>query len=274
MRLLKPRADGDFELVSFDNDDDLPPYAILSHTWTEGQEVTYNELLDGKGRHKTGFEKIRFCGERAAADGLQYFWVDTCCIDKSTNNELNTAINSMFRWYQRSFRCYVYLSDVSIPVEIPNAPDFPVKWLEVFRRSRWFKRGWTLQELLAPATVEFFSKEGKGLGDKISLEREIQQATKIPVEALRGKAFAEFSVDERMSWAAARTTTLKEDQVYCLLGLFEVFLPLIYGEGEAHATLRLREEIQKRHQGQETQQTSSNRYAGKPILARCATDHG
>jgi hypothetical protein len=273
MRLLKPRADGDFELVSFDNDDDLPPYAILSHTWT-GHEVTYNELVDGKGRLKTGFEKIRFCGERAAADGLQYFWVDTCCIDKSTNNELSTAINSMFRWYKRSSRCYVYLSDVFVPEKVPNAPDFPITWLERFRQSRWFTRGWTLQELLAPATVEFFSKEGKRLGDKISLEREIQQATKIPIEALRGKSFADFSVDERMSWAAARKTTLKEDQVYCLLGLFEVYLPLIYGEGKVHATLRLREQIQKRDQRQETQQTGSNAYAGKPVLARCGTDCG
>ena len=95
MRLLKRLPGGDFELISF-NDDGPPPYAILSHTWTEGQEVTYNELLAGTGKDKTGYAKIRFCGGRAAADGLQYFWVDTCCINKSTSDELSTTINSMF----------------------------------------------------------------------------------------------------------------------------------------------------------------------------------
>ncbi|KAF9701492.1 hypothetical protein EKO04_000014 [Ascochyta lentis] len=101
MRLLRRLPDNSFELISFD-DDNTPPYAILSHTWAEGQEVTYLELLAGAGKDKTGYEKICFCAERAAVDGLQYCWVDTCCIDKSTTNELNTAINSMFRWYQRA----------------------------------------------------------------------------------------------------------------------------------------------------------------------------
>lgn len=100
MRLLKRlQAGGGFELTSF-NDDLAPPYAILSHTWTIDQEVTYNELLAGAGTDKLGYAKIRFCGEQAAADSLKYFWVDTCCIDKSKSDELNTAINSMFRWYQ------------------------------------------------------------------------------------------------------------------------------------------------------------------------------
>jgi hypothetical protein len=106
-----------------------------------------------------------------------------------------------------------------------------------------------LQELLAPAIVEFFSMDGKRLGSRISLEQEIHEITKIPIGVLRGQSLTDFDVEERMSWAAKRTTTLKEDKVYCLLGIFGVFLSLIYGEGEAYATLRLREEIQKRKDG-------------------------
>jgi hypothetical protein len=250
MRLLKCLpGDGGFELTSF-SEDLAPPYAILSHTWIDDQEVTYIELLAGRGIDKRGYDKIRFCGERAAADGLTYFWVDTCCIDKATNDELSTAINSMFRWYQRAVKCYVYLTDVSVPEEVTDAEAFSISWGQAFRRSRWFTRGWTLQELLAPASVEFFSQDGKRLGSKISLEQEIHEITGIPIRALRVQKLTEFSVEARMSWAARRTTTLKEDKVYCLLGIFGVFLSLIYGEGEDHATTRLREEIQKQQQRQ------------------------
>jgi len=251
MRLLrcKPDSDGDFELITFDTDR-LPPYAILSHTWIEGEEVTYPELVAGTGKNKTGYAKICFCGRRAMADGLEYFWVDTCCINRSTSDELSTAINSMFCWYRRASKCYVYLSDVGIQDEAVNiavdVQTLKLTWEDAFRRSRWFTRGWTLQELLAPATVEFFSKEGKKMGSKTLLEQEIHEITTIPIAAIRGEPLAQFSVEERLAWAARRKTTLKEDKVYCLLGIFGVFLSLIYGEGEAYATLRLREEIQKR----------------------------
>jgi hypothetical protein len=253
MRLLKRLLEDDsFELTTFDDDDAAPPYAVLSHTWTAGQEVTYEELLAGTGTNKSGYAKLRFCAERAAADGLQYFWVDTCCINKATSVELSTAINSMFRWYQRSTKCYVYLRNVSVPKEVIDAEAFRISWEHAFRRSRWFTRGWTLQELLAPASVEFFSREGKRLGSRVSLEQEIHEITAIPTEALRSQKLTQFSVEERMSWATRRTTTLKEDKVYCLLGIFGVFLSLIYGEGEDYATLRLKEEIQRRQYGQVT----------------------
>ncbi|KAH8730454.1 hypothetical protein GQ44DRAFT_756360 [Phaeosphaeriaceae sp. PMI808] len=145
MRLLKRLSDGSFGLTSFNNDS-LPPYAILSHTWTEGQEVTYNELVAGIGQDKAGYAKIRFCGERAAADSLDYFWVDTCCIDKSTNDELSTAINSMFRWYQRAHKCYVFLSDVCVPEEshLQRRPSCTVP----FERDRDFvDRGTLLEQI-------------------------------------------------------------------------------------------------------------------------------
>jgi hypothetical protein len=256
MRLLQRLQDGAFKLTSF-HDEHPPPYAILSHTWTEGQEVTHNEVVTGGGKKKTGYDKLRFCAEQAATDGYQYFWIDTCCINKADPVELSTAINSMYRWYQRAAKCYVYLSDVSVPVEVVNAQAFPITWTETFRQSRWFTRGWTLQELLAPPHVEFFSKEGRLLGSRISLEQEIHQVTTIPVRVLRGQSVAEYSVKERMRWAATRTTTLKEDKVYCLLGIFGVFLPLIYGEGEEYATQRLEEEIARRQKGQGTKDQHS-----------------
>ncbi|KAF2826698.1 kinesin light chain 1 [Ophiobolus disseminans] len=234
MRLLKRLPGDSFELTSFD-DERPPPYAILSHTWMEGQEVTFDELLAGTG-HENGYAKLHFCGDRAAVDGLY----------KATNDELSTAIHSMFRWYQRANKCYVYLPDVSVPDEVGTAETCRTSWKQAFRRSRWFTRGWTLQELLAPASVEFFSREGARLGSRSSLELEIHDITKIPVDALSGQKLIEFSIEERMSWMAGRTTTIKEDKVYCLLGIFGVFLSLIYGEGEEHATLRLKEEIHKR----------------------------
>jgi len=252
MRLLTASPGGLLELRSF-NDESCPPYAILSHTWTDGQEVTYDELLAGKSVDKSGYDKIRFCVNKAAEDGLQYSWVDTCCINKATSDELSTAINSMFRWYQRACKCYVYLSDVSTSIRASAMGTLQCSWEADFRKSRWFTRGWTLQELLAPASVEFFSKEGERLGSRASLEQLIHEITKIPVTVLRGQELAEVSIEEKMSWAASRTTTLKEDKVYCLLGIFGVFLPLIYGEGEEYATKRLNEEIEKRQEGRVAQ---------------------
>jgi hypothetical protein len=202
----------------------------------------------GAGKDKSGYEKICFCVNRAAEDGIEHCWVDTCCIDKSDAAELSSSINSMFRWYQGAAKCYVYLSDVQVPEEVTDAQAFRIS-VEAFRRCRGFTRGWTLQELLAPATLDFFSKEGKWLGSRISLEQDIHEITKIPIEVLRGQRLGDFSIEERMSWAASRTTTLREDKVYCLLGIFSVFLPLIYGEGEEYAETRLREEIQRRQEG-------------------------
>ncbi|KAL6709273.1 hypothetical protein ACN47E_001680 [Coniothyrium glycines] len=269
MRLLQRLAGGHYQLVSFHDDDLTPPYAILSHTWSEGQEVTYRDLIDGTGHNKTGFAKIHFCNEQAVVDGLHYFWVDTCCIDKSSSNELSTAINSMFKYYQRATKCYVYLADVSVPEQVSNVAAIQTTWADAFQRSRWFTRGWTLQELLAPPSVEFFSAEGKRLGDRISLEQEIHKITKIPVSVLRGHDISVVSFDDRMSWAAPRVTTIKEDRVYCLLGIFGVFLPLIYGEGEAHARGRLDEEIRKRKVLQLGQSRNSNAVKPESMHATC-----
>ena len=178
-------------------------------------------------------------GEQATKDGLQYFWVDTCCIDKSDPAELSKAINSMFRWYRNAKKCYTYLADVSAPDENAVAQASQSAWEIAFRSSKWFTRGWTLQELIAPAVVEFFSQECKLLGDKKSLEKPIYEITQIPIQALRGNPFSDFSIAERKGWAAQRQTTEEEDIVYCLLGLCEVSMPTIYGEGKEAALKRL-----------------------------------
>jgi hypothetical protein len=237
MRLLEMKALGEFSLIQVATHNTLP-YAILSHTWTD-QEVTYQDLISGAGKSKSGYEKIKFCGEQTTRDGLRYFWVDTCCIDKTNTAELSTAINSMFRWYRNAKKCYVYLTDVSAPGHDGDVQPSQSTWEAAFRDSRWFTRGWTLQELIAPAVVEFFSQEGKLLGDKESLEKPIHEITQIPVQALRGNPFSDFSIAERKGWSAQRQTTEEEDIVYCLLGLCEVSMPAIYGEGKEAALKRL-----------------------------------
>jgi hypothetical protein len=248
MRLLYIKSDGKLRWTKDLIGDKIPPYAILSHTWKEGQEVTFTDLkdldnaVDVDTQSKEGYQKIRFCAQQAERDGLDYFWVDTCCIDKANNTELSKAINSMFRWYQNAKRCYVFLSDVDNDALEGNGGS-------AFMQSRWFTRGWTLQELLAPYSVEFFSKEGARLGDKESLKHSIHEVTGIPIKALLGSDLSEFDVAKRFSWAANRQTTEEEDGAYCLFGIFGVHLPLIYGEGKENALERLRSAAILKHKG-------------------------
>lgn len=137
----------------------------------------------------------------------------------------------MFRWYQNASKCYVYLLDVQL------------SWELAFRKSRWFTRGWTLQELLAPKSVEFYSQDWEHLGDKRSLEQLIHEITGLPVKALQGIPLYNFSVAERLSWAERRFTSREEDKAYSLLGIFNVQMPALYGEGKDQAFKRLLKEI-------------------------------
>jgi Heterokaryon incompatibility protein (HET) len=243
MRLLECGCNGRFNLTK-NLVVDIPRYAILSHTWgPDSEEVTFRDLVDSTGEEKTGYEKIRFCAEQARLNGLQHFWVDTCCIDQSNNNEVSEAINSMFRWYREATQCYVYLSDISDADCKQNDQQSEISWESAFRASRWFTRGWTLQELLAPASVEFFTRDGRRLGDKRSLEQQLHEITGIAVPALRGNILSQFDVDERLKWAETRQTTREEDWAYCLLGIFDIFMPLIYGEGRKNAVRRLKKKI-------------------------------
>ncbi|KAM0169111.1 hypothetical protein ACHAPF_010297 [Botrytis cinerea] len=247
MRLLQYSDTGRFTLTKdFIGGDQIPPYAILSHTWGPNEEeVTFEDILNGTGEVKPGYEKIRFCGEQAKQDGLLYFWIDTCCINKSNDAELSRSINSMFRWYRNAARCYVYLSDVSGCSVSGNHKCISRLWESDFRKSKWFTRGWTLQELLAPVSVEFFSRERGRLGDKSSLIIQISEITNIPRTALEGHPLSQFSVEERLQWIQHRQTTLEEDKAYSLLGIFDVYILPIYKEGLASAHARLLDEFQK-----------------------------
>ncbi|KAF2867129.1 kinesin light chain 1 [Massariosphaeria phaeospora] len=268
MRLLEIQHDGTITLTEdLMGASNVPAYAILSHTWLPGQEVTFDEFKKSLGRDKAGFDKIRFCAQQAQRDGLRYFWVDTCCINKADPVELQHAINSMFRWYQEATGCYVLLTDVlSAEPATDRVPGMPA-WEGGFRRSRWFTRGWTLQELLAPRLVSFYSRDRTYLGDRYNLKQLIHEITNIPCPALAGAPLDAFSVEERLSWSNERQTTREEDRAYSLLGIFGVFTFLNYGEGEINAFKRLRKAIA------EDSQESSQPQASVGSLGGCLTTY-
>jgi hypothetical protein len=247
MRLLTYRDDGELTITAdFVDGDIIPPYAILSHTWgADVDEVSFEDLASKAAKDKPGYKKIRFCREQTQKDNLQYFWIDTCCINKADKAEFSHAIRSMFRFYRNAERCYVYLLDVSSASFEASGEGNPPLWELDFRKSRWFTRGWTLQELLAPRTVEFFSREQRKLGDKISLKSQIYAITSIPYEVLEGAPLSQFSVNERLRWKEHRETKRDEDGAYSLLGIFDVDLAPIYGEGAVGAFRRLMDEIHK-----------------------------
>ncbi|KAF1960429.1 HET-domain-containing protein [Byssothecium circinans] len=241
MRLLHFDALGRLVLTDF-RGKTIPPYAILSHRWSDS-EILIEDISNGTYKEKEeGYRKLQFCAERAAQDELQYFWIDTCCIDRWNNNERSKAINSMFQWYKGAARCYVFLSDVLVSTETALAQRSD--WEASFRASAWFTRGWTLQELIAPVSVEFFSCEGHRIGDKASLDQLLHEMTGIPLAALRNCPLHEFSTSERRRWAKNRRTTEEEDIVYCLLGILGVSMPTAYGEGQESAGSRLQDELE------------------------------
>jgi hypothetical protein len=245
MRLLNFEEDDKLIITLFE-DTEIPPYAILSHTWGgDGDEVTFADLAEGDYTYKPGYEKIRFCREQTRRDGLLYFWVDTCCIDKDDLAEHSLAIQSMFRWYQNATKCYAYLSDVSVEVATHSSTLDEHPWESTFRSSRWFTRGWTLQELLAPSIVEFFSREWEKLGNRVSLKSLIRKITGIPHDVLDGAPLSWSSVDERLLWKGERETKRDEDVWYSLAGVLDVRIAPAYGEGEASAFQRLMDEIRK-----------------------------
>jgi hypothetical protein len=217
---------------------DVPKYTILSHTWGN-DEVTFQDMAQ---QHeymptKRGFHKIQETCRLALEMNLEYAWVDTCCIDKTSSAELTESINSMFQWYESAAVCFVWLNDLS--------PD--ESFADGARKSRWITRGWTLQELIAPSKVYFYDQTWKYRSAKVDSSHELAEMSGIPekVLAMDSASVERYSVAQRMSWASRRQTTRVEDMAYCLLGLFKVNMPLIYGEG-LMAFRRLQEEIIKR----------------------------
>ncbi|KAF4887717.1 Vegetative incompatibility protein HET-E-1 [Colletotrichum fructicola] len=214
-------------------DSQRPAYSILSHTWGS-EEVTFQEWMESRVEAKSGFQKIERACRVARAHRHDYIWVDTNCIDKKSSAELSEAINSMFSWYQAASICFIHLED--FPAGAP---------IQRMSECRWFTRGWTLQELLAPRHLVFFNAAWESFGTKTNLCAEIHQITAIDVFALsKPSTINDACVAQKMSWASSRQTTRKEDMAYCLLGLFGINMPLLYGEGD-NAFLRLQAEIIK-----------------------------
>ncbi|KAF2811322.1 HET-domain-containing protein [Mytilinidion resinicola] len=237
MRLIHARS---IQLVDV-IEESRPLYTILSHTGEEN-EVSFEDMQGPHATSKSGYGKIKYACQQALEDGLEYVWADTCCINKSSSTELSEAINSMFRWYKNAWDCYAYLADVHVhgsDVLSQDAID------AAFAQSRWFIRGWTLQELLAPSEVHFYSSDWGKLGTRYTLADSISAVTKIDRAFLLDReTIGQASIVKRMSWASGRVTTRLEDTAYCLLGIFDVNMPLLYGEGEK-AFIRLQEEIMR-----------------------------
>jgi Heterokaryon incompatibility protein (HET) len=209
----------------------------------EDGEVTFQDVADlSKARKKKGFSKILETCRLARTQGYDYTWIDTCCIDKSSSAELTEAINSMFNWYKQSAICYAFLYDLPAERETGRLDFVPS-----LSQCRWFTRGWTLQELVAPEKVEFYDQTWQIRGTRSSLQQELSSITGIDTDVIvDSNLLTTIPVARRMSWAANRQTTRVEDLAYSLLGIFDVNLPLIYGEGPK-AFIRLQEEIIKQH---------------------------
>ncbi|KAL9082689.1 MAG: hypothetical protein Q9159_006229 [Coniocarpon cinnabarinum] len=222
---------------------DKTPYVIISHTWSE-PEVKYDDIVainEQKSsvpvsKAASAFRLGKACQRVLDYQGgdFKHLWLDTVCIDQRNPFEVSVAVNSMFEWYKNAEVCFAYLSD------------YPSAGIQCFSDSRWFSRGWTLQELVAPKNVMFFTKDWNVIGDKEALRNQIESRTRISRRFLsQRESISNASVSQRMSWASNRQTSEPEDVAYCLLGLFGVNMPLLYGEGAARAFRRLQEEIIK-----------------------------
>jgi hypothetical protein len=272
MRLLKTKS---YELVEANEiPTPFPHYAILSHTWISPKdEITYQDIKKRKEDiendifKQKGWSKLKKYCDRTAKDGWEWAWMDTCCIDKTNPADTQEAINAMFRWYQNAGVCYAYLEDMDVlkvvrDVDLPEDMDLDEivgsgnvadrksflheALYTFFVNAKWFTRGWTLQELLAPHYLIFVDRAWRRIGTRESWALEIEEASKIETRhltAFRPTDFNSCSIAMRLSWASRRETTLEEDETYSLLGLFGISMPLIYGEGRWRAFNRLQREL-------------------------------
>ncbi|CDO75387.1 hypothetical protein BN946_scf185012.g4 [Trametes cinnabarina] len=237
-------------------EDKIPPYAILSHVWGDNEQSFHQTPLAKKHREKKDLflrvvghalhrssTKVKGACARARVDGYRWLWADMCCIDTANSVELSETINSMFDLYKGASMCYAYLHDV------PPGED-PHPLTSSFRKSQWFKRAWTLQELIAPGSIIFLSTDWQAISSKRLLASLIESITGIDQRVLTHKRqLEEVSIACRMSWAAGRQARREEDRAYSLMGIFGVCMPTLYGE-KKHAFIRLQEEIIRRSQDQ------------------------
>lgn len=233
MRLIDTRKLVDDHTISFQEfyTNNTPDYAILSHTWEDGQEVLFQDCNSASAKSRTGYDKIVRTCKLAVKAGIAYAWVDTCCIDKSSSADLSEAINSMFKWYRQAKICYAFLADLGSNGDMSHC--------------RWFRRGWTLQELIAPKEIRFYDQSWGYVGSKTALIDTLGAISGIDTAVLaHDTALSSVLVATRLSWAANRETTREEDIAYCLLGIFDINMPMLYGEG-LKAFTRLQEEIMR-----------------------------
>ncbi|KAF9223458.1 hypothetical protein BS17DRAFT_673606, partial [Gyrodon lividus] len=225
----------------------LVSYAIFSHKWLDEGEPTYQQMTEKKTvpacsrghlmRIKRALGTVSVsCCRVARSLGVQFLWSDTCCIDKSSSAELDESLRSMFRWYRNASICIVHLNQTTV--------------IEDLRQDEWLKRGWTLQELLAPKRTKFFTKKWEPLTDQEDDKEEdtplmtlLAEITGIPEDDIYEFSPTPDHVDERMTWAAGRRTTRAEDTAYSLMGMFDVSIQIAYGEGAERAFCRLIEAI-------------------------------
>ncbi|KAF9483336.1 hypothetical protein BDN70DRAFT_918535 [Pholiota conissans] len=215
-------------------------YAILSHTWLcSSPEVTYDDWRNGNlDLSHEGYKKlVNFCNVAEADYGLTFGWMDTVCIDKSSSSELDESIRSMYKWYRNATICITYLEGTSATENMAS--------------DRWFTRGWTLQELIAPRRLKFYNCNWKKLlpadikSDKSEkdIRKIIWQATGILPDHLDPSTISHISISNKLRWAAKRQVTRGEDTAYSLMGLFGVNMSIAYGEGVGRAFSRLLNEI-------------------------------
>ncbi|KAI4673730.1 uncharacterized protein J4E84_010961 [Alternaria hordeiaustralica] len=275
MRLIDTRT---LELRTFVDETHVPPYAILAHTWGE-DEVTLQQFTDRSPKANgwkasRGYWKILKACQQALSDRLSLVWVDTCCIDSTSSSDLGETIVSMFRWYQQATVCYAYLDDVNVSSVAKVGGVLNSKYNnDAFAKSRFFTRGWTLQELIAPEHLQFYGAEWRYIGKKDSLLKELECITGISQRILSKESdVLDESIAKRMSWMAGRTTTRVEDIAYCLMGIFDVQMPLLYGERDK-AFLRLQEEIMRNSEDHSLLAWGARRSDVKGTLSPIFADH-
>lgn len=235
----------------------LPAYAVLPRTWDDGEVnlqqyvrdlsakddrqasiwAYYRSLPRDSTLLTPGWRKMIDSCRIASSHGLEWIWCDMCCIDNTSSSELSESINSMFHWLQKAEACYAFISDFDSASGHSNLDS-----------CRWFTRGWTYQELLAPPKVEFYDRQLRCSGDRLELAARISHTTGIPVGYLTGEPqITEACIAQRKFWASRRETTREGDVAYSLLGIFNVQLPLLYGEGtKAFAKLQKQIRVETR----------------------------
>ncbi|KAK3623731.1 hypothetical protein LTR56_014697 [Elasticomyces elasticus] len=238
---------------------DVPKYVIASHRWTAGSEAKTKDVEKRRNTHSSGYKKVEGFAKyaRDCIADVEWFWIDTCCVNQESSQEVNEAVNSMFSWYANAEMCLVYLADVDKPLHEDEC-------LPRLQASEWFTRGWTLQELLAPHMVTFLSKRWEVIGNKSSAgsirrTSRINQGpslipllatiTSIPEKVLYNYEQSKtLTTEDKLAWIVGRNTAKCEDMYYSLLGKFGVRMRLDYGQGAESARQRLLKKIDKASQ--------------------------